>query len=88
MFQRIVDTFLSPVINILVAVRDRLDAVSLVAARGLNLDYFLGPVVMLGPQWKALISSVLLSAFLILTVLIARKGYGLYLALKEGVKWW
>lgn len=87
-FQRIVDTFFNPIINILVSVRDRLDYVSQVAARGLNLDYFLGPVMMLGPQWKVLIASVVASAFLLLTVLVARKGYGIYLALKEGVKWW
>lgn len=88
MFQRIVDTFLNPVINILVSVRDRLDYISQVSARGLNLDYFLGPVAMLGPQWKTLIASLIASALIILTVLVARKGYGLYLALKEGVKWW
>lgn len=87
-FQRIVDTFLQPIINILVAVRDRLDYVSMVAARGLNLDYYLGPVMMLGPQWRVLIASVIAGAFLTLTVLVARKGYGIYLALKEGVKWW
>lgn len=88
MFYRIVDTFLQPIINILVAVRDRLDYVSMVAARGLNLDYYLGPVMMMGPQWRVLIASVIAGAFLILTVLVARKGYGIYLALKEGVKWW
>jgi len=86
--KRIVDTILDPVIQILVAARDRLDYVSMVAARGLNLDYFLGPVSMMGPEWRMLVGSVVLSAFLILTVLVARKGYGIYLALKEGVKWW
>lgn len=88
MFQRIIDTFFDPVIQILVAARDRLDYISMVAARGLNLDYFLGPISMLGPEWRALIGSVVASAFLLVTVLAARKGYGIYLALKEGVKWW
>ncbi|WP_134218694.1 hypothetical protein [Pelotomaculum sp. FP] len=88
MFQRIVDTFFNPVIEVLVAARDRLDYISMVAARGLSLDYFLGPVSMLGPEWRALISSVVASAFLLITVLVARKGYGIYLSLKEGVKWW
>lgn len=87
-FQRIVDTIILHVINMLTTVRDELESISLVAARGLNLDYFLGPVSMLGPQWTALVSSVIASAFLILTVLIARKGYNLYLSLKSGVKWW
>lgn len=88
MFQRIVDTFFDPIIQILVAARDRLDYISLVAARGLNLDYFMGPVSMLGPEWRSLIGSIVSSAFLIITVLVAKKGYNLYLSLKDGVKWW
>lgn len=72
----------------LISVRDRLDYIAYVSARGLNLDYFLGPVAMLGPQWRILVVSVVASAFIILTVMVARKGYGMYLALKEGVKWW
>lgn len=88
MFQRIIDTFFDPVIQILISARDRLDYISLVAARGLNLDYFLGPVSMLGPEWRALIGSVVTCAFLLISILTARKVYGIYLALKEGVKWW
>lgn len=88
MFQRIIDTIFDPIIQMLVSARDQLDQASMVAARGLHLDYFLGPVSMLGWQWKALISSVVASAFLLLTIVAVRKGYGLYLALKEGVKWW
>lgn len=88
MFQRIIDSFFDPIIEILITARDRLDYISMVAARGLNLDYFLGPVSMLGPEWRALIASVVASAFLIVTILTARKVYGMYLAFKEGVKWW
>lgn len=88
MFQRIVDTIFDPVIRILVSARDNLDAAALVAARGINLDYFLGPVSMLGWQWRTLIVTVVSCAFLILCVLVARKGYALYLAIKDGVKWW
>lgn len=88
MFQRMIDTFFNPIIQILVAARDRLDYISMIAARGLNLDYFLGPVSMIGPEWRALIGSVVASAFLLITVLVARKVYNIYLALKEGVKWW
>ncbi len=88
MFQRIIDSIFDPVIRILVSARDHLDAASLVAARGLNLDYYLGPVSMLGWQWRTLIFTVVASAFLILSILTVRKVYALYLALKEGVKWW
>lgn len=88
MFQRIIDTFFNPIIQILVAARDRLEQISLVAGRGLNLDYFLGPISILGPEWSGLIGSVITCAFIILSVIVARKLYGIYLALKEGVKWW
>jgi hypothetical protein len=88
MFQRIIDTIFDPIIQILATARDYLDQAATVAARGLNLDYYLGPVAMLGWEWKALISSVIASAFLLLIVVVARKAYGMYLALKEGVKWW
>lgn len=88
MFQRIVDTFFNPIIQVLVAARDRLDYISMVAARGLNLDYFLGPISMLGPEWRGLLGSVVASTFLLITVLVAKKGYSIYLSLKEGVKWW
>ncbi len=88
MFEAIVQTFLSPITTILTTARDNLDSVALVAGRGLNLDYYLGPVMMLGPGWQVFITSVLSSAFLLLVVLTARKGFGLYLALKQGVKWW
>lgn len=87
-FQRIIDSVFDPAIQILTAARDKLDNIALVAARGLNLDYFLGPISMLGWQWRTLIVSVVASAFLLLTVLVVRKLYALYLALKEGVKWW
>lgn len=88
MFKRIVDTILGPVIEILTAARNHLEDVSLVAARGLNLDYYLGPVSGLGWQWRTLVFSVCASAALVLSILVARKIYSLYLGLKEGVKWW
>lgn len=88
MFKRIVDTIFNPVIEILTTARDHLESVSLVAARGINLDYFLGPISGLGPEWRTLILSVCGSAFLILTILVARKVYSIYLTLKEGTHWW
>lgn len=88
MFQRIIDSVFDPVIQILIAARDNLDSAALVAARGINLDYYLGPVSALGWQWRTLIVTIVTCAFLLLSVLAARKIYALYLALKEGVKWW
>lgn len=86
--QGIIDSIFQPVIDILRTARDTLEGMSLVAARGLNLDYFLGPLSLLGWQWRTLISSIVASAFLLLSVLVVRKVYSIYLALKEGAKWW
>lgn len=88
MFQRIVDSIFDPVINILLTARNGLDSASSVAARGLNLDYFLGPISLLGWEWRTLVASIISCCFLLLCVMTARRVYGLYLALKEGAKWW
>ena len=88
MFKAIVDSFLGPVQSILSSTLNHLDQISLVAARGLSLDHYLGPIMAFGPGWKALMGSIISSAFLLLVVMVARKGYSLYLALKTGVKWW
>ncbi len=88
MFKQIIDTVMDPIVEILVSVRDQLDSISIVAARGLNLDFFLGPISGLGWEWRALIVSVAASALLLLTVMAVRKIYAIYLSLKEGVQWW
>lgn len=88
MIQRIVDSITGPMIETLTRARDYLDMSTEVAARGLNLDYFLGPVSHMGWQWRTLIVSILSSAFLLVCVFTARKIYAAYLSFKEGVKWW
>ncbi|KLU61841.1 hypothetical protein CEB3_c17590 [Peptococcaceae bacterium CEB3] len=84
----IVDSIIGPIISLLQNALNYLGQVSLVAGRGLNLDYFLGPIVLMGPGWQMLIGSIVASAFLLLVVLIVRKSYDMYLAFKTGVKWW
>jgi hypothetical protein len=86
--KQLVDTILGPITTLLQNALHYLGQVSLVAGRGLNLNYFLGPVVMLGPGWQMLIGSVVASAFLLLALLIVRKTFDLYLAFKQGVQWW
>lgn len=84
----IVDSILGPITTMLQNSLNYLGHISLVAGRGLNLDYFLGPIMMLGSAWQMLIGSIVSSAFLILVVLIVRKTYDFYLSFKSGVKWW
>ena len=84
----IVDTILGPITTMLQNALNYLGQVSLIAGRGLNLDYFLGPLAMMGSGWTMLIGSIVSSAFLLLVVLVVRKTFDMYLAFKSGVKWW
>ena len=84
----IVDTILGPITTMLQNALNYLGQISLVAGRGLNLDYYLGPIIMLGSGWHMLIGSIVSSAFLLLVVLVVRKTFDMYLAFKSGVKWW
>lgn len=84
----IADTIFEPIISVLQGGLDALSHVQMVAARGLNLDYFLGPFAGLGSAWIMLIKSFI-GAFVLVGVVLAVKGiYSLYLQLKSGVKWW
>lgn len=84
----IADSILGPITTMLQDALNYLGQITLVAGRGLNLDYFLGPIMMLGSAWQMLIGSIVSSAFLILVVTVVRKTYDFYLAFKSGVKWW
>lgn len=84
----IVDTILGPITTMLQNSLNYLGQISLVAGRGLSLDYFLGPLIMLGSGWQMLFGSIVSSAFLLLVVLIVRKTFDMYLSFKSGVKWW
>lgn len=88
MLKSIIDTILGPAINFLQYSIDKLNSVSLVADRGLNLDYFLGPVAALGPNWVTLVKSLISSIILLATVFVARMAYNAYLNAKDGVQWW
>ena len=84
----IVDSILGPITTLLQNALNYLGQVSLVASRGLNLDYYLGPIMMFGTGWRMLIASIVSSAFLLLIITIVKNTYNLYLAFKSGVKWW
>lgn len=84
----IADTVFGPVIQVLSSAYGYLSNVSLVASRGLNLDYFLGPFAGLGFAWVLLIKSFIGALVLVLVVVAVKAIYGSYLQLKQGVKWW
>lgn len=84
----IADTIFGPIIQILTQAYSYLSNVALVAARGLNLDNFLGPFAALGSPWVILIKSFISALVLVAVVIAVKTIYGLYLNLKQGVKWW
>lgn len=84
----IVDSILGPVQSLLEAAISYLVNIQLVAARGIDLNYYLGWVGVMGPGWAALVMSVIASLFLLATVFVSRSVYNLYLGFKHGVKWW
>ena len=84
----IVDSILGPVQSLLEASIGYLVNLQMVAARGIDLNYYLGWVGALGPGWVALVISVIASLFLLATVFVSRSVYNLYLGFKQGVKWW
>lgn len=88
MLKSIIDTILGPAVAFLQFSLDKLATVSLVADRGLNLDYFLGSVAGLGDNWITLIKSLTASILLLGIVFIAKSAYNAYLNAKSGVKWW
>lgn len=87
-FHQLIDTALGPVTNFLQYAIQKMNSISQIAAQGINLDNYLGPIGVLGPPWTTLVTSLLAALLLIIIVFIARQVYNLYLALKSGVKWW
>ncbi len=88
MLKSIIDTILGPAITFLQYALDKLSSAALVADRGLNLDYFLGPVAAMGDGWVTLVKSLIASLLIVSVVFVAKAAYGAYLQAKDGVKWW
>ncbi len=84
----IVDSIIGPVQQFLNNAIDRMQDIQLVAERGLNLNYYLGPITHLGSGWTALVMSLIGSLILLSVIFLVRSGYNIYLNFKQGVKWW
>jgi hypothetical protein len=77
-----------PVTNYLNSALQYLDQVQIQPARALKLDYFLGPISVLGPEWRALVGAIIGCLLILFTAFVVRGIYNLYLLFKTGVKWW
>lgn len=84
----IIDAVFQPALDLLTNAYNNLIQVNLVASRGIAIGRYLGPVAWLGPEWVTLVKSTVMARSLVVTVWAAKAAFGLYLQLKEAVKWW
>lgn len=86
--EEIADLAFGPIKDLLTQVVQWLSNVALVASRGMDLGRYAGPFAWLGADWLTFIQHTLLASLLVLMVLVARAAYSVYLAAKNGIKWW
>lgn len=79
---------IEPALQFLQRAVTALNDLSLTARRGLDLSQYLGPLGVLGPGFRALVVTVVTAAVVVIVTSLALGMYRLYLAFKEGVKWW
>lgn len=82
------DKIFNPPITFLQLAREKLEAVSLVTAQGLNVGGYLSIFGDLPGPWQLCIQSALISVVVLGSILIFRSSMRLYFAIKDGVKWW
>ncbi|MGE7191975.1 hypothetical protein [Lysinibacillus fusiformis] len=83
-----IDKIFQPPISFLDLAIEKLNAVNLVIAQGLNVGQYLSVFGDMPPVWQTLISSILISSVFIGGLLMFRSVMRMYYAMKSGVKWW
>jgi len=83
-----IDTIFQPPISFLELAVERLQAVQLTMAQGLDLGVYLRVFGDLPFAWQMVVTSLLASTVLLGTLLTFRSVMRLYYAVKEGVHWW
>lgn len=82
------DSIFGPVISFLDLGIEKLRAVRLVTAQGLNVGKYLSVFGDMPAAWQLVISSLLISTVLLGSLLLYRSVMRLYYSAKEGIKWW
>jgi hypothetical protein len=83
-----IDKIFEPPLSFLNLAIDKLQGVQLVTAQGLDVGKYLSVFGDMPGPWQTVVSSLLISAVLLGSLLIFRSVMRLYYSLKEGVKWW
>lgn len=83
-----IDRIFEPPISFLELAIEKLNAVQMVTAQGLNIGSYFSVFGDLPTVWQLVVSSLLLSTVFLGSLLIFRSIMRVYYAAKEGVKWW
>lgn len=83
-----IDKIFQPPITFLDMAIEKLRAVQLITAQGINIGQYLSVLGDLPTAWQLVVSSILISTVLLGSLLIFRSVMRLYYSIKEGVKWW
>jgi len=83
-----IDNLFAPVLQLLQDVINFLQQASTVAAAGINISDYFSWLGVLDPAWQGDANALLSGLALLAILFIARAVYRLYLALKQGIKWW
>ena len=84
----IADTIFPPIKTMLNTILTTLDNISVNMVSGLDLDYYLSPIALMGTPWVFLVKSLILCVVAFIAFTVAKTGYSLYLQIKQGVQWW
>lgn len=83
-----IDKIFQPPLAFLDMASEKLQSVQLVTAQGINIGQYFAVLGDLPTAFQLVVSSILLSAVLLGSLLIFRSVMRIYYGLKEGVKWW
>lgn len=84
----LVDTIFNAPLQWLSLIRQMLSNASVTAAKGINLNNYFGWFSYLPASFKLAINSILISVGLIVTLIVIRAAWNMYLKVKQSAKWW
>lgn len=83
-----IDKIFQPPISFLELAIEKLQGIQMVTAQGINIGQYFSVFGDLPTAFQLVVSSILVSAVLLGSLLIFRSVMRIYYSLKEGVKWW
>lgn len=83
-----IDTIFNAPLHWLNLMQQMLNNASVTAGRGINLNNYFGWFSYLPTEWRLCVQSVITSAVLIVTLVIVKAAWNMYLNVKTSAKWW